>query len=110
MNVALDQTVTFDFLLHNPFTGAVSDADALPACAVFEDTTDVPILAPVPAKRAALVGDYRVSFVTSLANGFEEGKSYNVVASATVAGVPAKARVGAFIVQSGSVAAPGTSL
>jgi hypothetical protein len=88
--------ITFDFTTHDPLSGQVSDADVLPTCAVFEDDTDVPILTPVVTKRAGLTGDYRVSFDATAANGFEVGKSYNVVATAIVSAIEAKARIGAF--------------
>lgn len=88
--------ITFDFTTHDPLSGQVSDADVLPTCDVFEDDTDVPVSAPVVTKRVGLTGDYRVSFDATVANGFEVGKSYNIVATALVNGIEAKARIGAF--------------
>ena len=102
----LDETITLDFTTHNPITGQVSDADFLPTCEVFEDTTDIPILTPVVTKRVGLTGDHRVSFVASAANGFEINKSYNVVATATVAGVTAKARIDTFNIEA-TIVSPG---
>lgn len=104
MDVILGQSLTLDFTTTNPLTGQVSDADALPACEVFEDDTDVPILTPLVTKRAILTGNYRVTFIASAANGFEVGKSYNVIASATVAAITAKARIGSFILASAPIA------
>jgi len=96
MTRQIDEAVTLDFTSHNPLTGQVSDADFLPTCEIFEDATDVPILTPVSTKRVGATGDYRVSFVTSPANGFEIGKSYNVIVTVTVVGVTAKARIDSF--------------
>ena len=103
MDVILGQQVTLDFTTHNPLTGQVSDADALPTCQVFEDITDVPILTPVVTKRGALTGNYRVTFIASATNGFEVGKAYNVIADALVATIQAKSRIGSFILASAIV-------
>lgn len=92
----IGDSVTLDFTTHNPITGQVQDADVLPTSEVFEDATDTPILTPTVTKRAGLTGDYRVTFVTSAANGFEVDKSYNVIAAATVVGITAKARIASF--------------
>jgi len=105
MDVILGQQVAVDFTTHNPLTGQVSDADALPTCEVFENTTDIPILTPTPTKRVGKTGNYRVTFEATAANGFEIGKSYNVIVQATVSGVTAKSRVGVFIISAGVVAA-----
>ena len=100
----LGQTVTKDFNTHNPATGQVQDADVLPTSEVFEDDTDVAILTPVVTKRVGLTGDYRLTFVASTANSFEVGKSYNVIVTATVAGITAKARVASFNLEAVSAA------
>lgn len=99
MDVILGQSVILDFTTHNPLTGQISDADALPTCEVFEDTTDAPILTPTVTKRSGKTGDYRVSFDATAANGFEVGKSYNVIAEATVSSITAKARIESFILE-----------
>lgn len=95
----IGDAITRDFTTENPITGQVQNADFLPTSQVFENTTDVPILTPLVVQRAALIGNYRVSFVLSAANGFEVGKSYNVIVTATVNGVTAKARIMAFNVE-----------
>lgn len=92
----LGSVITRDFTTENPITGEVQDADTLPTCQVFEDDTDVPILAPTVAKRAGLTGNYRATFSATSANGFEIGKSYNVIVQATVNGITAKARIVSF--------------
>ncbi len=95
----LGDAITLDFTTHNPLTGQVSNADALPTSQVFEDNTDAPILTPVVINRG-LVGDYRLTFVASAANGFELSRSYNVVTQAVVNGITAKARIATFIITS----------
>lgn len=97
MDVVIGQSPTVDFTTINPLTGQVSDADFLPTCDIFEDTTDVPIMSPVVTKRVGLTGDYRVSFDATSANGFEVGKSYNVIVTVTVGGVTEKAPIASFI-------------
>ena len=104
MAYKLDEAITLDFTTHNPLTGMVQDTDVLPSAAVFEDATDIPILTPTVVKRAALTGNYRVTFTASAVNGFEVDKSYNVISEATVAGVTAKARIASFNLDSNVVA------
>ena len=98
--MVLGDTVTRDFTTHDPLTGAVSDTDILPTCEVYEDNTDVPILTPLAVKRVGKIGNYRVTFDATTANGFEVGKSYNVIAIATVNAITAKARIAAFRLES----------
>ena len=94
--VKLGSTVYFDFTTHDPTTGGVSDADALPTYEVFEDGTDAEILSGNTVSRVAKTGNYYVAVVATAGNGFEVGKSYNVVVSATVNAVAAKGVVGRF--------------
>lgn len=92
MRVPIDEVVTFDVVTHNPFTGDVSDADSAPTFAVYEDTTDTDIgVGGNMTKRTSLTGNYRGSFTASAANGFEAGKWYSVIVSATVVSTSAKA-------------------
>jgi hypothetical protein len=89
--VPIDEAVHFDVVTHNPSTGAVSDADSTPTFDVFEEATDTPILDDQNfTKRTSLTGNYRGTFTASAANGFEAGKWYVVVASATVNSVAGK--------------------
>jgi hypothetical protein len=92
----IENTIYFDFTTHNPSTGAVSDADSTPTCEVFKDDNDTALISPIVTKRVGKTGDYRLPVVATSANGFEVGKSYNVIVSATVNGILAKARVGSF--------------
>ena len=85
--VPIDEVMTFDCATHDPDTGSVVDADSVPVFDVFEETTDTPILsAQAMTKRTSKTGNYRGSVTCSAANGFEAGKWYSLVVSATVTG------------------------
>ncbi len=99
MNPKLEETIYVDFITASPTTGAAIDADSTPSCEVFEDATDTGIITPTPAKRTGKTGDYRVQIDCTAANGFESAKSYNVVVSATVGGVAAKAVIASIIMR-----------
>jgi hypothetical protein len=89
--IPIDEVVFFDICTHNPSTQAVSDADSTPTFAVYEEATDTDIgVGGNLTKRTSLTGDYRGSFTASLANGFEVGKFYSVIATATVNSITAK--------------------
>ena len=92
----LGDRITLDFSTNDPDTGDVADADFLPTCEVFANQTDVPLMTPLVVKRVGQTGIYRVTFVATVANGFQAGSSYNVDADATVAGVEQKNRIGSF--------------
>lgn len=97
MDVYWGETATFDFTTHNPATGNVQNADALPICQIFEDNVDIPVLTPLVTQRVAQVGDYRVRFTVDAITGFIADHNYNVVVQATVNGVTAKSRIAVFI-------------
>lgn len=95
--IPIDEVVYFDICTHDPSTGAVSDADSTPSFSVFEEATDTPIVSGTSfTKRTSLTGDYRGTFTASAANGFEAGKWYSVIASATVGAIAAKKNCGSF--------------
>lgn len=95
--VPIDEVVFFDICTHNPSTGAISDADSTPTFDVYEEATDTGMLGATNfTKRTSLTGDYRGTFTASAANGFEAGKWYSVIASATVATIAAKKNCGSF--------------
>ncbi len=102
----LADVITLDFTVHLPTTGAVSNADALPTVQVWEDASDtaLPDVGGVPVAivtlRVGTTGNYRVVVTATTANGFEVGKSYNVVVTAIAGGVTAKAVVGSFFIDS----------
>jgi len=96
--VPIDEAVHFDVVTHNPATGAVSDADSTPTFEVFEEATDTDIgVGGNLTKRTSKTGDYRGTFTASAANGFEAGKWYSVIASATVNAIAAKTVAKSFI-------------
>ena len=86
----LGDLITFDFTTHNPSTGMVQDADSLPTCKVFKDDNDSAILIPTVIKRIGETGDYKVSIEGTVGNGFEVGRTYNVIVSVTVNFISAK--------------------
>jgi hypothetical protein len=100
MSRKLGDTIHLDFTTHNPTTGSISDADGTPTCEVFEDDNDTPILSPTVTKRTSKTGNYRVPVAATASNGFEVGKSYNVVVSATVNGKSAKSCIASFTLDS----------
>lgn len=102
-NPKLEETIIVDFITSSPTTGAATDADSTPTCAVYEDTTDTAILTPTVVKRTSLTGNYRVPVVCTAANGFEATKSYSVVISATVGSVAAKAIAANFMMRTRAV-------
>lgn len=95
----LDTVVRFDLVTSIPSTGEVSDADSTPTFEVFEDATDTDIgVGGNLTKRTSKTGNYRGSFTASAANGFEVGKRYAVVASATVDAIAGKTVAKQFII------------
>jgi hypothetical protein len=85
----IDDTPTFTVTTHTASTGAVTDADAVPAYRVYEDETGTAILTGNMAKLddAGTTGFYSEQITLSAANGFEKGKSYNIVITAAVGAV-----------------------
>lgn len=91
MLVPIDEVVYFDVVTHNPTTGGIADADSTPTFEVYEEATDTGLLGATNfTKRTSLTGNYRGTFTASAANGFEAGKWYSVIASATVSSTVAK--------------------
>ena len=89
--IPIDEVAHFDVCTHVASTGAVSDADSAPTFSVYEEDTDTAILGPTSmTKRTSLTGNYRGNFTASAANGFEAGKWYSVIVSATVSTIAAK--------------------
>lgn len=94
MDIALDEVIHFDMVTHSPTTGAAVDADSTPTFACYEEATDTDIgVGGNFTKRTSLTGNYRGTFTLSAANGFEVGKWYSIIASATVGAIAAKAVV-----------------
>lgn len=92
MDIPLDEVIHFDCVTHHPQTSAVKDADGAVTFAVYEEATDTDIgVGGSMTKRTSLTGNYRGSFTASAANGFEVGKWYSIIGSATVNGRDGKA-------------------
>lgn len=89
--IPIDEVVHFDAITSHPTTGAAADADSTPTFDVYEEATDTGLLGATNlTKRTSLTGDYRGTFTASAANGFEAGKWYNVIVSATVNAIAGK--------------------
>jgi len=91
--VEIGDSLVFSICTHDPDTGVLTDADAVPDYWVYEDETGVSInastpLADVMAKLddAHTTGFYTESITCSAANGYENGKSYTIYIEATVDG------------------------
>jgi hypothetical protein len=100
----IDDTLTFTVVTHRFDTGALTDADAVPAYRVYEDETGTAILTGNMAKLddTNTTGFYSEQITLSAANGFEEGKSYSIYVSAAVNSVTGAA-TGSFKVTALSV-------
>jgi hypothetical protein len=90
MNIPLNEVVYWDETLADPATGNAADADQTPTFEIFEETSDTAIVSGDFTKRTSKTGDYRGTITLSTANGFEVGKWYSIIASATVGGVSGK--------------------
>jgi hypothetical protein len=83
----IDDTVTIVADTHLASTGAVTDADSVPAYRVYEDkTVETAILTGSMSKHddSNTTGHYSVELTLSAANGFEKGKSYHILVTAAV--------------------------
>jgi hypothetical protein len=82
----LSALLTFVCNTHDPGTGVAVDADSVPTYRIYEDETGTPLLTGSMAllDSAGTAGFYSEQVTLSAANGFEQGKSYNVYISATV--------------------------
>ena len=87
-DVILGNNLVFSVCTHDPDTGVLTDADAVPTYRVYEDETGTAILTGSMAKLddANTTGFYTEQIACTAANGFEDGKSYTVYISATVDG------------------------
>jgi hypothetical protein len=92
----LGDTAYFGFCTHNPATGAVADASSTPTCEIFEENnTSAMAYVPTVAQRGSITGEYEVRS-GNVWNRFSAA-NYNVVISATVAGVTGKKVVGTYV-------------
>ena len=84
--VALGNNLTFTVVTHDPDTGVLTDADAVPAYRVYEDEIAVPILIGNMAFLDAVntIGFYSELIACTALAGFQVGRSYNIYIVATV--------------------------
>lgn len=90
-----------DFVVSDPATGEAIAADAAPSIEVFEDGGTAAMETATAAERDPGItdGQYTFSLTLSAANGFENGKTYNVHVSAVVGGVTGKAVLDTFVIK-----------
>lgn len=84
--VTIGNNLVFSVCSHDPDTGVLTDADAVPDYRVYEDETGTAILTGSMAKLddANTTGFYTELIACTVANGFEAGKTYTVYIAATV--------------------------
>ena len=85
-DVVLGANLVFSVCTHDPDTGVLTNADALPTYRIYEDETAVAILTGTMAAldAANTTGFYTEQIACTTANGFEQGRSYTVYIEATV--------------------------
>jgi hypothetical protein len=86
--VEIGNNLVFSIATHDPDTGVLTDADAVPSYRIYEAETAVAILIGTMSKLddANTTGFYTELIACTAANGFESGKSYTVYIEATVDG------------------------
>jgi len=86
--VAIEDNLVFSVCSHDPDTGVLTDADAVPSYRLYEDETGTPILTGNMDKidDANTTGFYTELIACTLANGFESGKSYTIYITGAVDG------------------------
>jgi len=84
--VELGDDLTFTVTTHDPDTGVLTDADAVPSYYVYEDETTTAIASGSMAKLddSNTTGFYAETITCSTGNGYEVGKNYNIYITATV--------------------------
>jgi len=84
--VTIGDNLVFSVCTHDPDTGVLTDASAVPSYRIYEDETAVPILTGNMAKLDDVntTGFYTEMIACTAANGFEHGKTYTVYIEATV--------------------------
>lgn len=87
-DVNIGEYLTFSVCTHDPDTGVLTDADSAPSYRIYEDETATAILTGTMSilDDVNTTGFYTERVLCSVANGFEEGKSYTVYIQATVDG------------------------
>lgn len=94
-DIPLNEVVYFSFPTQSPATMVAVNADSTPTFTVKEEDSSSDIGVGGNASNTG-TGEYVVTFTCSAANGFEVGKFYNVMASATVGGIAGKKKIASF--------------
>lgn len=85
--VIIGDSLTFSVATHDPDTGVLTDAAAVPSYEVYEEDGDTVVLSGNMSKRkAANDGRYVGKLACTAANGLEHGKAYTIEIVATVNG------------------------
>ena len=94
--VIIGNNLKFSICTHDPDTGILTDADAIPTYRIYEDATETAILSGNMDSGtgagfnefddANTDGHYAKVIACTAANGFENGKTYTVYIEATVDG------------------------
>ncbi len=86
--VEIGDNLVFSVTTHDPDTGVLTDADAVPTYRIYEDETGADIDNGNMAKLddANTTGFYTQLLVCTVGNGYENGKTYTVYIEATVDG------------------------
>lgn len=84
----IGDNLTFSITTHDPDTGVLTDTDVDPIYRLYEDEVAIPILTGIMSKLDDVntTGFYVETVAGTVANGFEDGKSYNIYVEATVDG------------------------
>ncbi len=82
----IGDNLTFTICTHDPDTGVLTDADAVPTYRVYEDETAVAIATGTMSKLddANTTGFYAETLAVLAANGYADGKTYTIYIAATV--------------------------
>jgi len=82
----LGDNLVFSVCTHDPDTGVLSDADAVPDYRIYEDETATPLATGVMAilDGASTTGFYTELVAITTAIGYETGKTYTIYIEATV--------------------------
>ncbi|MCP4493211.1 MAG: hypothetical protein GY820_38805 [Gammaproteobacteria bacterium] len=84
--VTIGDNLVFSICCHDPDTGVLTDADSAPTYRVYEDETATAILTGTMTvlDTGNTTGFYTELIACTVANGFENGKTYTIYISATV--------------------------
>lgn len=82
--VEIGKNLVFSICTHDPDTGVLTDADAVPDWWLYEDENNVEILSGTMAKFDSMTGHYTELVACTAGNGFEHGKNYTIFINATV--------------------------